>query len=90
MRTDEFLRGYDSCRSNLQDILVKNPKLLENEELMKIAQYPFYKEGGKNWHPDCGNCDYRDLSLLGWYCIKNIKIEDIKEHCSEKMRLKSE
>lgn len=86
MRTEQFLRGYDSCRSNLQHILIKNLELQKNKELMEIAQYPYYKDDGKNWHPDCSYCDHRVLNIdLEYNCIKNVKIEDIKDHCLEKM-----
>ena len=85
MRTEQFLRGYDSCRGNLQDILTKNPKLQENEKLMDLAQYPYYEHDGKDWHLDCYNCEFRKMSIdLDYYCSKKVEINKIKEHCIEK------
>jgi len=89
MRTDEFLRGYNSCRRDLQDILVKNPELQENEKLIDLAQYPYYETDGKDWHPDCDDCKFRKLNIDYEYsCVKNVKIEEIKEHCLEKEVIK--
>lgn len=85
MRTEQFLRGYDSCRGVLQDILTKKPKLQENEKLMDLVQYPYYETDGKDWHPDCFNCEFRRMSIdLDYYCSKNVDINKIKEHCIEK------
>lgn len=86
MRTEQFLTGYDACRNVLQSILTEYPELQKITKLMILAQYPYYEDDGKDWHPDCKGCknwDYNDLDNY-WCCFLKIKIEDIKEHCSKK------
>ena len=83
MRTEEYLRGYDSCRNIVRGILIKNKELQANEELMNLAQYPYYENDGKDWHPDCKGCKYWDWDAWFDYlgCIQEIKIEEIEDHC---------
>jgi len=85
IRTEEFLRGYDSCRGNLQDILSKDVRLQKHTKLMDLAQYPYYETDGKDWHPDCDNCKFRKQNIdYYYYCSKKVDINKIKEHCIEK------
>lgn len=82
MRTEEFLDGYDACRITLQKIIAENNELQRISELMELAQFPYYKKDGKDWHPDCNGCKFRQLSMdYNLYCIKNINFEELGEHC---------
>jgi len=63
MRTEQYLEGYDACRNALQTIIAENEELQHISELMELAQYPYYKRDGKDWHPDCNGCKLRQLSM---------------------------
>lgn len=85
MRTDQFLNGYDSCRSALQNIIAENEELQKDKRLMELAQFPYYKNDGKDWHPDCKGCDFWQQDMdYNYYCIKEIKIEDIEDRCTSR------
>jgi len=86
VRTEQFLEGFNSCRNCLHGLLVKYPELQKNQELLRLAQYPYYEDDGIDWHPDCEGCknyimnmDY-DLS-----CKENINYKDIVgERCPKR------
>lgn len=85
MRTEEFERGYDSLRGCIQGLIGSNIELRKNEDLMHLAQYPYYIEEGIDWHPDCDGCKHRILDEWGEYiCYMNVNFQDLGYKCDKR------
>jgi len=85
-RTEQFINGYDSCRSVVKSILIEFPELLANEKLLELAIFPYYKEDGQDWHPECGNCKHWDYDGFNdiMCCFVDVDITGIKNICIKK------
>lgn len=59
MRSGQFLRGYDACRTKLQKIL--SGRVLKLEDLYELARYPYYERDGQDWCESCLACDNREF-----------------------------
>lgn len=85
MRTEQFLRGYDSCRGQIQELLKKRPELQSDQDIMKLAQTPYYKEDGIDWCIDCEGCKHWVFNMDYYLdCALDVNISKIEGKCDKR------
>lgn len=87
MRTEQFLNGYNDCRKALQSLLSKIEHLQSYNELkdiIELAEYPYYKEDGRDWDVLCQDCKNWELDTMDWeYFCKIAKFDKIQNNKCE-------